>query len=213
MDDRSYGIPCAPLMTAEVPSGDTPSAIDGPVFISAAVPSGFETGTGPLNPYEQFQREKPAAIIDYGVFVYAGHFEIPLAAALNHVHKARVLLGAGKAPSALSEAQQAEALAPDSAVVNSMLGEALDASGQTSDATRYYQKALTIAKSMQPEFQAAMIADLEKRLGTRKAGVLNCSATHCGRLHPGEQENDPQAPRSETRPKSSAGLRTVSQET
>ena len=167
-------------MTAEVPSGDTPSAIDGPVFISAAVPSGFETGTGPLNPYEQFQREKPAAIIDYGVFVYAGHFEIPLAAALNHVHKARVLLGAGKAPSALSEAQQAEALVPDSAVVNSMLGEALDASGQTSDATRYYQKALTIAKSMQPEFQAAMIADLEKRLGTRKAGVLNCSATHCG---------------------------------
>ena len=33
--------------------------------------------------------------------------------------------------------------------MNSMLGEALDASGQTSDATRYYQKALTIAKSMQ----------------------------------------------------------------
>ena len=170
MDYRSYGIPCAPLMTAEVPSADTPSAIDGPVFISAAVLSGFETGTGPLNPYEQFQHVEPAAIIDYGVFVYEGHFEIPLAAALNHVDRARVLLRAGKAPAALSEAQQAEALAPDSADVNTMLGEALDASGQTSDSTRYYQKALTIAKSVQPEFQAAMIADLEKRLGVGKQG-------------------------------------------
>lgn len=170
MDFRSFGIPCTPLLTAEYQTPDTPPAIDGTVLISAAVLSGFETGTGPLNPYGQFQKLKPAAVIDYGVFVYDGHFEIPLAAALRHVQKAGGLLSGKNAPDALSEARQAEALAPDSAAVNDMLGQAAEASGQPDDAARYYQKALTIAKSMQPEFQEARIADLEKRLGAGKQG-------------------------------------------
>ena len=168
MDFRSFGIPCTPLLTAEYQTPDTPPAIDGTVLISAAVLSGFETGTGPLNPYGQFQKLKPAAVIDYGVFVYDGHFEIPLAAALRHVQKAGGLLSGKNAPDALSEARQAEALAPDSAAVNDMLGQAAEASGQPDDAARYYQKALTIAKSMQPGFQEARIADLEKRLGAGK---------------------------------------------
>jgi hypothetical protein len=170
MDFRSFGIPCTPLLTAEYQTPDTPPAIDGTVLISAAVLSGFETGTGPLNPYGQFQKLKPAAVIDYGVFVYDGHFEIPLAAALRHVQKAGGLLSGKNAPDALSEAWQAEALAPDSAAVNDMLGQAAEASGQADDAARYYQKALTIAKSMQPGFQEARIADLEKRLGAGKQG-------------------------------------------
>jgi 4-amino-4-deoxy-L-arabinose transferase-like glycosyltransferase len=163
MDFRSYGIPCTPLLTAEYPS-DTPPAIDGPVLISATVLSGFETGTGPLNPYGKFQNVKPAAVIDYGVFVYQGHFEIPLAAAMSHAQKARALLRAKDATGALSEAQQAEALAPDSAAVNDAMGQALEANGQGDDAVRYYQKALTIAKAVQPEFQQGRIADLEARL-------------------------------------------------
>ena len=170
MDFRSFGIPCTPLLTAEYQTPDTPPAIDGTVLISAAVLSGFETGTGPLNPYGQFQKLKPAAVIDYGVFVYDGHFEIPLAAALRHVQKAGGLLSGKNAPDALSEARQAGALAPDSAAVNDMLGQAAEASGQPDDAARYYQKALTIAKSMQPGFQEARIADLEKRLGAGKQG-------------------------------------------
>ena len=170
MDFRSFGIPCTPLLTAEYQTPDTPPAIDGTVLISAAVLSGFETGTGPLNPYGQFQKLKPAAVIDYGVFVYDGHFEIPLAAALRHVQKAGGLLSGKNAPDALSEARQAEVLAPDSAAVNDMLGQAAEASGQPDDAARYYQKALTIAKSMQPGFQEARIADLEKRLGAGKQG-------------------------------------------
>jgi hypothetical protein len=51
-----------------------------------------------------------------------------------------------------------------------MLGQATEASGQPDDAARYYQKALTIAKSIQPGFQEARIADLEKRLGAGKQG-------------------------------------------
>jgi hypothetical protein len=170
MDFRSFGIPCTPLLTAEYQSPDTPPAIDGTVLISATVLSGFETGTGSLNPYGQFQKLKPAAIIDYGVFVYDGHFEIPLAAALRHVGKAEGLLRGRNALAALSEARQAEALAPDSAAVNEMLGQATEANGQPDDAARYYRKALAIAKSVEPGFQEATIADLEKRLGAAKQG-------------------------------------------
>ena len=168
MDFRSFGIPCTPLLTAEYQTPDTPPAVDGTVLISATVLSGFETGTGPLNPYEQFQKLKPVAVIDSGVFVYEGHFEIPLAAALRHVQKARGFLREKNAPGALSEARQAAALAPDSAAVNDMLGQAAEANGQPDDAARYYQKALTIAKSVEPGFQEARIAELEKRLGAGK---------------------------------------------
>ena len=163
-----YGIPCKPLITADSLYFDSPHivppAIDGPVLMSAGVLSGFEFGPGALNPYRQFQTLKPTAVIDDGVFVFDGHFDIPLAAALSHVQQAGVLLQAKNPPAALAEAQQAEALAPDSATVNAMLGRALDANGQPTQATPYFQKALTLAQTIAPRFQTAAIAALEKRL-------------------------------------------------
>jgi hypothetical protein len=54
IDFAYYGIPCKPLLTADsfyfdVPR-DVPAAVDGPVLMSAAVLSGFESGPPPLNP-------------------------------------------------------------------------------------------------------------------------------------------------------------------
>jgi tetratricopeptide (TPR) repeat protein len=164
VDPASYGVPCTPLYTAEVRSPETPPAVDGPVLISSGVLSGFETGVGPLNPYHQFQSIKPSAIIDYGVFVYDGHFDIPLAGALSLDVKAQALLRQRDAPGALALAQQAVALAPDSAAVNQALGQMLDANGQIDQGTQYYQKALTIAKAVQPDLQATRIAALENRI-------------------------------------------------
>jgi 4-amino-4-deoxy-L-arabinose transferase-like glycosyltransferase len=164
----SYGIPCKPLYTGEVASPDTPPAIDGPVLISGTALSGFETGVGALNPYDKFQSIKPAAIIDYGIFVYDGHFDIPLAGALSLDARAQALLSQGNAAAALALAQQAEALAPDSAAVNQGLGQMLDANGRASQAMAYYQKALAIAKSVQPELQADLIAVVEKRISAGK---------------------------------------------
>ena len=164
----AYGIPCTPLYTGEVRSADTPPAIDGPVLISSTALSGFETGVGPLNPYHKFQSIQPTDIIDHGVFVYDGHFDIPLAGALSLDAKAQGLLHQGDAAGALALAQQAEALAPDSAAVNQALGQMLDANGQADQATKYYQKALAIAKSVQPELQAARITALEKRISSGK---------------------------------------------
>ena len=52
--------------------------------------------------------------------------------------------------------------------MNQALGQVLDANGQSEAANQYYQKALTIAKAEQPEFQAARIAALETRINSGK---------------------------------------------
>ncbi len=168
MDFNYYGIPCKPLITADSlyfdGPHDVPPAIDGPVLMSAGILSGFEFGPGRLNPYEQFKQLKPVAVIDYGVFIYDGHFDIPLAAALSHGQKAGVLLAEKKVPEALAEAQHAEALAPDSARVNATMGRALDASGRSEDALLYYKKALLLAQTTEPQFQQVLINGLQERL-------------------------------------------------
>ena len=108
-DYSYYGIPCKPLITADSlyfgPPHDVPTAIDGPVLMSAGVLSGFEFGPGALNPYEQFKQLTPAAVIDYSVFIFTGHFEIPLASALSHTQKAGLLLAQRQYPEAPAEAQ------------------------------------------------------------------------------------------------------------
>jgi hypothetical protein len=171
-DYSYYGIPCKPLITADSLYFDgpheVPAAIDGRVLISAGVLSGFEFGPYPLNPYEQFKQQKPEAVIDYGVFVYDGSFNIPLAAALSHGQKAGLLLAQNKAPEALAEAQQAEALAPDSASVNATLGKALDANGRVEEALPYYRKALTQALAAEPDFQQSLIKTVQRRLATNQ---------------------------------------------
>jgi hypothetical protein len=93
-------------------AGERSSRIDGPVLISAGHLSGFEFGPGPLNPHEQFKHLLPTAVVDCGVFVFDGHFEILLAAAISHTQQAEILLRAQRLPEALAEAQQAVAFVP-----------------------------------------------------------------------------------------------------
>jgi Flp pilus assembly protein TadD len=65
---------------------------------------------------------------------------------------------------ALQEAQQAVALAPDSAGVNAQMGNVLDALGRREEARPYYATALRLALTKQPEFQRSLVAPLEQRL-------------------------------------------------
>ena len=168
LDYSYYGIPCKPLPTADSlwtgEPANAPPAIDGPVLISAGVLSGFEFGPGTLNPYEQFRTMKFDDAIDYGVFVFNGHFEIPLAAALSHRQKAGFLLEEKKIPEALEEARQAVALAPEAVNVNATMGAVLDAAGQRAEARQYYEKALKLATTVEPAFQEGAVKRLEKRL-------------------------------------------------
>src|SRR5690348_15916370 len=114
-DFKYYGIRCKPLPTVVTiwlnEPLEVPVSIDGPVLISAGTLSGFEFGPGSLNPYEQFQHVAPSHVIQHGVFVFDGHFDIPLAAALNHVQRSNNLLAAKQLEPALAEAQAALALA------------------------------------------------------------------------------------------------------
>lgn len=166
-----YGIPCKPLPTLDSLWLDerieVPASIDGTVLISASDLSGFEFGPGPLNPYEQFKRLKPTAVIGHEVFVFDGHFDIPLASALGHVQKAQNLLADGQAGQALAEAQGALALAPDAVQVRMALGDALAAAGRTDEARAEYEKALQLAKTVEPEFQVRSVPDIERKLAGR----------------------------------------------
>ncbi len=173
VDYSSYGIPCKPLPTADSlwvnEPANAPPSIDGTVLISAGDLSGFEFGAGPLNPYEQFKSLKPTAVIDYGVFVYDGHFEIPLAASISHSQKAGWLLQAKQLPEALNEAQQAVAFAPDAVKPNALMGDILSAMNRPDEARPYYQKALTLAKTVEPNFQIGWVEGLEKKLAANNS--------------------------------------------
>ena len=166
-----YGIPCKPLPTADSlwlnERIEAPASIDGTVLISASDLSGFEFGPGPLNPYEQFKQLKPTAVIGHEVFVFDGHFAIPLAAALGRVQKAQNLLAAKQAEQALSEAQAAVALAPESVQTRMTLGDALAAAGRPAEARAEYEKALRLAKTIEPEFQVLSVPDIERKLAGR----------------------------------------------
>jgi tetratricopeptide (TPR) repeat protein len=163
-----YGIPCKPLPTINTlwvnERIEVPAAIDGPVLVSASNLSGFEFGPGPLNPYEQFKRLRPTTVIGRGVFVFDGRFDLPLASALSRVQKAQNLLAEGQVEQALSEARAAIALAPEAVQTRLMLGDALAASGRPAEARAEYEKALSLAKTIEPEFQVRSVPDIERKL-------------------------------------------------
>lgn len=165
---RYYGIPCNPLTTiASVwlqPSMDVPPSIDGPVLISASVLSGYEFGPGPLNPYDQFQRLTPSAVIEHGVFVFDGHFDIPLASALNHVTQAQLLDRAGNLDQALQEAQTAVQLAPGSVQSQAELGHILEKLNRKDEARQAFQAALILSNGIRPEFQKGWVPILQESL-------------------------------------------------
>lgn len=168
VDTSYYGIPCKPLPTADSlwvkEPANAPPVIDGTVLISAGDLSGFEFGAGPLNPYEHFKSLRPTAVIDYGVFVFDGHFEIPLAASISHSQKAQWLLEAYRLPEALEEAKQAVAFAPTAVKPNVLLGDILTAMQRPDEARVSYQKALALAKTIEPTFQIGWVNGLQKKL-------------------------------------------------
>ena len=171
-DTESYGVPCKLLPITETLYWlnyplDVPPVIDGTVLISAGDLTGFEFGPAPLNPYEIFKSAKPVDVIQHGIYVYQGRFEIPLAAGLSHAQKAQNFLAANNSAAALDEAQQAVQLAPDSVPTNQAMGDALAAQNRRDEARPYYEKALHLAQTVQPEFQVGYIPDLQKKLATK----------------------------------------------
>ena len=167
-----YGIPCKPLPTLNTlwlnEQIEVPNSIDGPVLISASNLSGLEFGPGPLDPYGQFKSIQPTAVIDCGVFVFDGKFDMSLAAAISKVQKAQNLAAAKHLDQALQEAEAAIALAPDSINTQLALGDILLELGQPLQARARYERALELAKTIEPEFQVRSIPNIEEKLGAIK---------------------------------------------
>jgi len=168
-----YGVPCKPLTTiASVwlqPSIDVPASIDGPVLISAGVLSGYEFGPGELNPYDQFQHIRPSAVIEHGVFVFDGHFDIPLASALNHVTRAQLAANANHMDEALTEAQTAVALSSKSVQAQAELGDLLQRLHRNEESRRAYQIAQESAQNVLPEFRSTWtLAQIKAGLGAHQ---------------------------------------------
>ena len=171
VDPTYYGVTCKPLTTiASVwlqPTIDVPASIDGPVLISAGVLSGYEFGPGELNPYDQFLHLQPTAVIEDGVFVYDGHFDIPLASALNHVTRAQIAMRDNRLDDALSEAQTAAFLAPGSAQAQATLGDILARLQRKEESRRAFENALQSAQTIRPEFRSAwLLAQIKAGLNT-----------------------------------------------
>jgi hypothetical protein len=168
---QSYGIPCKPIPTPD--SGffgeqiDVPPTITGPVLISASDLTGYEYGSNVLNPYREFQKLRPTAVIERGVFVFDGTFNVPMASALGHAQRARTLLGGQKLDEALSEAQAAVVLAPDAMQSQMAMGDVLTAMQRGDEAHSAYQKAMVIAKIMEPSAQEIWVAEIQKKLGAK----------------------------------------------
>jgi 4-amino-4-deoxy-L-arabinose transferase-like glycosyltransferase len=163
-----YGIPCKPLPTINTlwlnTPIDVPNRIDGPVLISASNLSGVEFGPGSLDPYGEFKRLEPTTVIDNGVFVFDGRFDVPSVAAISKVQKARNLAASKQLDAALPEAQAALALAPDSIQAQLALGDILREMGQAEQARLHYQKALELARTIEPEFQIRSVPEIQERL-------------------------------------------------
>ena len=168
IDFRDYGIPCQVLPTQDEiwfhGTADTPATIQGTVFISAGTLTGYEMGSNVMNPYRQFQSVTPTAVIQRGVFVYDGTFDMRSASALGHVMRNYELTEAKRLEEALAEAHSAVQIDPESFQGQLALGDTLVALGREAEAKPAYEHALGIAKTMEPSSSAAWVEQIQKKL-------------------------------------------------
>jgi Flp pilus assembly protein TadD len=80
------------------------------------------------------------------------------------VQKAQSLAQKKQLDQALEEAQGAVALAPDSIQTQLALGDILNEMGQQQQARTCYEKALGLARTIEPEFQIRSVPGIEQRL-------------------------------------------------
>jgi hypothetical protein len=166
VDPKYYGIPCKPLVSTWVGRGlpllgEVPPRISGTVLISATEMAGRNWEPGSLNPYAPFSGLRPDAEAGNVVLVYNGTFDVPLLSAYSHAFAARDLVGEGKMAEAVTEAQEAAKLAPDSADIEAWLGLTLMDAGRTREGQRANATALRLARSEHPEVQGELIRHLE----------------------------------------------------
>ena len=85
---------------------------------------------------------------------------------MNHTRKAQNFLAEKQVDQALAEAQQAVKLAPNAVDAQMALGDVLVEMGQIQQARSAYEKALTLAKTIEPDFQIRSLPSIEQKLAS-----------------------------------------------
>jgi hypothetical protein len=167
----AYGIPCRPLPTADTGffgmETDVPPVIDGPVLFSHSSLTGYELGSSVFNPYQDFLARRPTTIIEHGVWVFDGRFEVPLVAAFSRAQKARVLLDSGQLDAALTAARGGLDVAPSSFPALLVYGETLQRLGRRDEAHAAFESALPIARTMEPTAREVWVPEIQRRLAAK----------------------------------------------
>ena len=173
VDTATYGIRCHHLPTTDTLWQGTytqggpdlvPPQITGTVLLSAGDLSGCEWESEQRNPYRDFMSRKPDEMIDYGVMVYRGTFDMKQAAALSRAERAILAIEAGKTQDALALAREAVAIDPTEIMSQTILGNAAAALGQKDEARAAWTAALNEAKKLEPDAQPSYVPELEARL-------------------------------------------------
>lgn len=151
-----YGIRCRLLPTFdtsyEAPL-DGPQSFTGTLLISSADLNGFEWGTRIRNPYQALVGRIPDAVIDDGILVFHGTFDLRAAAAIAHNTRAGDALRSGNP--ALAAVQTRIALRMDPGNFDALynLGQALAESHDIAGATAAFRQALDRTSAMEPSAQ------------------------------------------------------------
>ena len=168
VDFRDYGINCRVLPTGSalwtgldtMRFGDNPN-VSGTLLISDGVVAGADIpGNG--NPYARFASLRPAAVIDRGVYVYQGPFNLGPAAALDHIHAARDFSAKHDVSGTVREARIAERLDPNNPEAHAILGDTFAAAGDTTAARAEYSAALH-SSELDPVFQKGLLVQLQAK--------------------------------------------------
>lgn len=160
-----YGIPCRRLSASigdftELP----PYEVTGTFVLSALTVSGIEWEPGELNPYHIFQNTRPVDNIAGAMLVYRGSFQLAGVTAVEHIAHAMQLQNEGKFSEALSDAEMAIALTPDSVRAHLAAGKALSALNRRAEAQRELQTTLRVAAHNGLAWYPIQIAEAQREL-------------------------------------------------
>jgi Flp pilus assembly protein TadD len=106
-------------------------------------------------------------MIQNGVLVFEGRFQVARACALSHMQKAGNRLRTGELDEGLAEAQAAAAADPGFFGAQVTLGDALMRLGRREDARAAWQTALALARKLEPSVRDSRVRRIERRLGGR----------------------------------------------
>lgn len=173
VDTATYGIRCHHLPTTDTLWQGTyaqggpdlvPPVIHGTVLLSAGDLSGCEWESELRNPYRNFMSIQPDEMIDYGVMVYRGTFDMKQAAALSRAQYAIQAMGAGRMQDALALAREAVAIDPTEIMSQTTLGDAAHALGNKDEAHAAWTAALNEARKLEVDAQPSYVPGLEAKL-------------------------------------------------